>query len=145
MRLILEKSEIVMILSRHFDAVLDPEKVIIRTDPLEIEVCGLPLGSEDSAPKREDNVVMMEPARRQPKPSDVEKVKRRDDPDASVEPPPPGRDGGEETDEPGGGMHPAAILAASKKLEEELDRERNQNPTRKGGSSRAPTDFNDEV
>lgn len=45
MRLILEKEEIISVLSKHFDAELDPDKVIIRTDPLEIEVCGLPLGS----------------------------------------------------------------------------------------------------
>ena len=51
MRLILEKEEIVSILSKHFDAKLDPERVVIRTDPLEIEVCGLPLSGSTKAPE----------------------------------------------------------------------------------------------
>ena len=54
MRLILEKSEIVAILGKHFDVELDPEKVVIKTEPFEIEVSGLPM---TDAPPKEENVV----------------------------------------------------------------------------------------
>lgn len=133
MRLILEKAEIVTVLSKHFDAELDPDNVIIRTDPFEIEVCGLPLGSNDPPPKYEEEVnkVTKLPTRERP-PVKEAAVKERADTDATTEPPEPGVDG-EETST-AGDVHPAAVLAASKALEQELDRENPQLAKRRSGN-----------
>jgi hypothetical protein len=144
MRLILEKSEVVAILGKHFDVELDPEKVIIKTDPFEIEVSGLPM---TDAPPREENVVAFNaPARRAAKErveAPKEEVRQRDDPDASDEPPPPGRDGSEGSDE---AVHPASVLATSKALEAQLDRENPKLARRSGRwSDIAPTSQDDEV
>lgn len=147
MRLILEKTEIVAVLSKHFEAALDPDKVIIRTDPFEIEVCGLPLA--DAPPPEEANVTQLRP--RQTAATDSPRVKApqvdvkdRDDPDATTEPPPPGKDG---TEGPAtADVHPAAVLAASKALEQELDRENPQLKRRAGRYSHTPPDdFKDEI
>jgi len=145
MRLILEKDEIVTILGKHFDVALDPERVIIRTDPLEIEVSGIPMS--DAPTKEETNVVSLNTtARRQSQARDEEEkvAVLRDDPDATTEPPPPGKDGTE--GEGNADVHPAAVLAASKALENELDRENPQLKRRAGKwSAIAPKDFNDEI
>jgi hypothetical protein len=147
MRLILEKNEIVAILGKHFDVELDPEKVIIKTDPLEIEVSGIPM--TDAQPREETNVVTL---RSGPgtysavkssavDPTDI--VKKRDDPDATTEPPTPGDDdlGG-----PGQDLHPAAVLAASKALERQLEQENPLLKRRAGrGTSRAPEGFENEI
>lgn len=113
MRLILEKDEIIAILGKHFDAELDPEKVVIRTSPLEIEVSGLPLTTSEEPTTRKES------KQRAP----VLAV-ARDDADTSDAPPEPGLDGvepGESED-----FHPAAMLAKSKQIERELD-EKNPN------------------
>lgn len=47
MKLILEKAEIVKVLSAHFGAKFDPEKVVIRTEPFEIELHDLPLSDPE--------------------------------------------------------------------------------------------------
>jgi hypothetical protein len=51
-RIILETSEILVILGRHFNTELDPAKVTIRTDPhLEIEITGVTMnGGPSKAP-----------------------------------------------------------------------------------------------
>jgi hypothetical protein len=152
MRLILEKSEIVAILGKHFDVELDPEKVLIRTDPLEIEVCGLPM-ADAAKPKEETNVVSLRKSSRaaveeeeEEEEEDIEPkalARQRDDPDASDEPPPPGNDGIELSND---SVHPASVLAASKALEHELDRKNPQLARRSGRwSSIAPTDSKDEI
>lgn len=137
MRLILEKAEIVAVLSKHFDAELDPDNVIIRTEPFEIEVCGLPLGSSDPPPKYEveDNVT---PLRMRPPEAPKEQrnnngpAKKRADEGATEDPPEPGLDGVETSN--AGDVHPAAVLAASKELEKELDRENPQLAKRRSGN-----------
>lgn len=145
MRLILEKDEIVAILGKHFDTELDPTKVIIRTDPFEIEVCGLPLGSGDAPPPKESNVVPLPKAlKREPTRDEKEEaVKLRADEDATTEDPEPGNDG------MGGdaaAIHPAAVLAASKALEAQLDRENPKLARRSGRWSEiAPTSSKDEI
>lgn len=143
MRLILEKDEIVAILGKHFDTELDPTKVIIRTDPFEIEVCGLPLGSGDAPPpKKEDNVVAMPQVSRRTPAAETQLVQRADE-DATTEDPEPGNDG------MGGdaaAIHPAAVLAASKALEAQLDRENPKLARRSGRWSEiAPTSSKDEI
>jgi hypothetical protein len=147
MRLILEKDEIVSILGKHFEVELDPETVIIRTDPFEIEMKGIPLS--DAPPKETTNVVPIGTApKRQASlpaqtPEEEKLAKDRDDPDASTEPPEPGDDGlgGIGTD-----IHPAAVLAASKELERQLDHENPQLKRRAGrGTSKAPDDFKNEI
>jgi len=144
MRLILEKSEIVAILGKHFDVELDPEKVVIKTEPFEIEVSGLPM--TDSPPKDENVVPISTQTRRPVKAGgDVPKVaaQQRADPDASTEPPPPGNDGTEVTDE---AVHPASVLATSKALEEQLNKENPKLARRSGRWSEiAPTSQDDEV
>jgi len=141
MRLILEKSEIVAILGKHFDAELDPEKVIIRTDPFEIEVCGLPLAA-DPAPST--NVVAIKPpAKRTGVDAPKFAAQLRDDEGASTEEPPPGLDGAESSED---SVHPSSVLAASKALEQQLEKENPQLKRRSGNFSfNAPTDPSKEV
>lgn len=56
MRIILEKSEILEILGKHFGATLDPEKVVIRHDPiLEIELSGLAMSPGKAPPAKGDS------------------------------------------------------------------------------------------
>lgn len=97
MRLILEKEEIVTILSKHFDAELDPTKVVIRTDPLEIEVHGLPLSSNDPPPKKVRGLEAV---------PQLQEKKEEGASSASDD------------------VHPAALLAASKSIERELNSEK---------------------
>lgn len=141
MRLILEKNEIVTILGKHFDANLDPENVIIRTSPLEIEVCGLPLATSDAPPT---NVVQMPQPVASTRPlKGTAPATPRDDVDASLEPPPPGNDGTETSDE---AVHPAMVLAASKELEKRLDQENPKLARRSGRwSETAPLSQDDEI
>lgn len=142
MRLILEKNEIVTILGKHFEANLDPDKVIIRTDPFEIEVCELPL-TDAPPPKDDENVVPLAPRRASVSPRNEEPVKRRADDNASTEPPPPGDDGTGTGANPD--ISPAAMLAASKQLEMELARE-NPQARRSGSYTHEPPAFSkDEI
>lgn len=143
MKLILEKNEIVTILGKHFEAQLDPEKVIIRTDPFEMELSGLPLG--DAPPAEETNVVTLPVRSQGPKTkTKVEPSKPRADENASTDPPPPGNDGVEGGLE--GDVHPAAVLATSKQLEAELERENPQLKRRSGQFTYdAPKDQKDEI
>lgn len=120
MRLILEKDEIVRILSHRFETELDPATVVIRTEPtFEIELIGIPL--VDPEP--------VEPAAvPRPREREVEAVglyAERADRDVFYEDPPPGLDD-----------DPSDILRASRRLEAELG-------TRPGGF--LPTSFEDEV
>lgn len=55
MRIILEKSEILVILGKHFDTKLDPDKVIIRHEPtLEIELTGIAMNAGEAPAKKSD-------------------------------------------------------------------------------------------
>ena len=74
MRLILEKNEIISILGKHFEVELDPEKVIIRTDPLEIEVSGIPM--TDAPPKEETNVVSLSAQTRRPVKTEIQEEEK---------------------------------------------------------------------
>ena len=141
MRLILEKDEIVAILGKHFEVELDPDKVIIKTDPFEIEVSGIPM--TDSPPK-ETNVVALPKANGgRTSVYTKEPPQLRADADASTEPPPPGNDGADVSEE---SVHPAAVLARSKELEEQLNRENPKLARRSGRWSEiAPTSQDDEV
>lgn len=144
MRLILEKHEIIAILGKHFDTDLDPENVIIRTDPLEIEVRGLPLATSDSPPKEENNVEELRPKLRKVPEEEVERPKKvRADEDATTDPPPPGSDGVAGSDDV---IHPASVLAASKQLERQLDQENPKSARRSGRWSEiAPATQDDEI
>jgi len=129
MRLILERAEVVAILGKHFDVELDPEKVVIRTDPFEIEVYGLPLASETASTSSAS------PTRRQ-----------RADTDAFTDSPPPNTEG-VLVDTTGTGLHPAAALAVSKELERQLDLENPGLASRRSGrwSEKAPTRMDEEL
>jgi len=142
MRLILEKHEIVAILGKHFDADLDPDKVIIRTDPFEIEVCGLPLAEESESKPRENNVVELPKVDRF-SPASTTRAVARADPDASTESPPPGNDGAETSDD---SVHPSSVLETSKALEQELNKQNPQLARRSGRwSDIAPINHEDEI
>jgi hypothetical protein len=132
MKLILEKDEIVTIIGRHFDTVLDPSKVILRMDPFEMEVSGLPLASETQKHEAETNVV---PLHTPVKATKAAEPLLRADPDASTEPPEPGSDGESLTD---ASVHPASVLAASKALEQQLAKENPKNVRRSGRWSEIP-------
>lgn len=141
MRLILEKNEIITILGKHFDAELDPNNVIIRTDPLEIEVCGLPLSSSEAPPSNVVPLPQSLPGGKTPK--GAAPARPRDDADASPEPPPPGNDGTETSDE---SVHPATVMAASKELEKQLEQENPKLARRSGRwSETAPSSQDDEI
>ena len=155
MRLVLEKEEILEVIAKHFKIKIDPDRVVIRTDPLEVELSGLPL-VEDSTPSKRSSKVMSDPpaivsSEDAVAPEEEEKlIALRSDRSATAEPPPPGADYLESTSsEKGGGLHPAAVLEVSKQLEAELNKE---NPSlalqQKKYASRsevAPTDFTEEV
>ena len=153
MRLILEKDEIVRILGKHFDAQLDPAKVVIRTEPVfEIELCGIPLSDLPEGTSTATRTAVQTDT---PPLPGIERYAApvvespptppRDDDDASAEPPPPGIDGVDSSDP--GSIHPAAILAKSKELAEAIDRENPQLATRsrRGTLSKLPTNFSNET
>lgn len=131
MRLILEKAEIVKIVGKHFDADLDPDSVVIRTDPLEIEVSGIPLPEREPAP---ENVTHLPKPRREATPP-----RTRDDKNATIESPPPGVDE-IETDEEAT-AEALALVEQSRQLEKELT----DKPRRATGFDEMPTYSNDEV
>lgn len=144
MKLILEKDEVVAILSRHFEARLDPDKVVIRTDPFEIEVSGIPMVSGDDVPADSNNVVSLPRKQALPSP-EPKKYTQRAEPDAFVEPPSPGTDGVEEAP---ADVSPASVMATSKALEKELEKENPQLRAKRAGqySSTPPgEDFNSEI
>jgi hypothetical protein len=101
MRIILEKKEIVQILGKHFESNFDPDSVIIRTDPLEVELRDIPMPVEVAV--IEDKVT---PASKQHAESSMNPVQetstladegqfraRAHGPNAFLEAPPPGLDG----------------------------------------------------
>lgn len=118
MKLILEKAEIVAIVGRHFELTLDPSSIVIRTEPLEIEITGIPLG--EAAPGTDKTVQVARPA----KPLAVAPPVSDDD-----------------------ALTPAAILERSKQLETELSRGSDFYARRKGGvqSETPPADFQEEA
>lgn len=149
MKLILEKDEVVRIIGKHFDAVLDPAKVVIRTDPIfEIEVSGIPLADTPPEPSNVVNLpraaATQESFTSMVKPPRDDLWRKRDDENASQEDPTPGLDDVTPVESPE--IHPAAILQKSQELAAQLDAENPQLALRRrGGSSKPPTDFRDEI
>jgi hypothetical protein len=150
MKLTLEKSDLISILEKHFDVKLKAENVVVRPDPLEIEVSGIPLVEVDAP--RPSNVVELPERQKTAMSEDAatvydgkEIVAARDDPDATTEAPPydPDEVGHQEAAD----LHPAAIIEESKRLAAELDK-KNPNLAKRaprGGSHKPPGDFKDEV
>lgn len=149
MKVILEADDLIRILAAHFGAEFDPENVTIKTDPFEVEVRKIPLPeSERTAPTplrtepvspRAVRIISPEDAASYSA-EDAERVAARADADASSEPPPPGVDESGLLDTAGS---PLALLEQSKRLEAELAL--TTPARRRGGSSRPPADFHDEV
>jgi len=148
MKVILETADLIRIIGAHFGSEFDTENVTIRTDPFEVEVRGIPLPTGEKAPSAPPRTtppprmtLVDDPEPFAPDADDAERVARRADDNASVDPPPPGMDESEAMDVNGS---PMALIEQSRRLQAELDQNRPA-PQRKGGSSRAPTDFHDEV
>jgi len=145
MRLILEKNEIIRILGKHFDAELDPDRVIIRTDPFEVELSGIPLAEGEPAQEEPRASPKPAPALRE---GDVEtgwEVAARADANAFAEDPEPGVDGESGDDL---AFNPAAVLGLSQQLMEDLDKKNPNLVKSRGkadGSTRLPGDFRDEI
>lgn len=149
MKVILEAADLIRILGAHFGAEFDPENVTIKTDPFEVEVRGIPLPEAEKATLPAARVEGS-PRIQRPDPEtlyvprnsaeEAELVARRADGDASVDPPEPGTD---DSDAMSASGSPLSLIEQSKKLEAELERDRPRR--RKGGSDRAPTNFQDEV
>jgi len=57
MRLVLDKEDLVRVLEQHFGERLDPARVQVRTNPLEVELSGIPLtvSAEAAEPKSEED------------------------------------------------------------------------------------------
>jgi len=64
MRLILEKDDLVKILSRHFNETFDPRKVQVRGDPFEVELTQIPLADVKPAEALVVSGTAREPATR---------------------------------------------------------------------------------
>lgn len=99
MRIVLEKADLIKIIGRYLDAELDPSRVVVRTDPFEVEVTDIPLSAPEAAPSADE--APMEEAE-EPIPA-----LQRADPDATTEMP--------------SFADPAQFLQVSKTLEAELD------------------------
>ena len=131
MRLVLERSELLEILGKHLKILINEEAVIVRADPFEVELSGLPL-VEEHTPVSPRNLAMSDPPARVAKPPSPEEepdtslIEQRADKYATSEPPPPGADGIEVSESKGSGLHPMAVLEESRRIEQELDR---ANPT----------------
>ena len=150
MKVILEASDLIRILGAHFGAEFDPENVTIRTDPFEVEVRGIPLPEAEKTtlpaartdePRVARRVDPEAPTVHRTSEEEAALVAQRSDADASVDPPPPGMD---ETDATGASGSPLSLIQQSKQLEAKLERDRPPRG-RRGGSNRAPTNFQDEV
>jgi hypothetical protein len=151
MRVILEKKEIVQILSKHFESNFDAEQVLIRTEPVfEIELKDIPLPIDTPAPRvpntREIQQMVNEERPKMLADRDEAALfhERMHGDNASLEAPQPGADGFE-----GGSSveSPQALIQASKELDARLKRENphlyaQPTPRREGVST--PPDVSDE-
>lgn len=146
MKVILERPDCIRILEEHFGSKFEEGDITIRADPLEIEIRNVTVpASEKSA----SPVPAVATAKELSEPvpvanassDDREVVAKRADANASADPPPPGDDEMGSVDVSGS---PASVLQQSRELQAQLDRERGA-PQRRGGSSTAPTSFENEV
>lgn len=137
MRLILEKSDLVEIIAKHFNARVDPDSVVVRHDPFEVE-----LRAFDKLEFKEADAVASNASEN---PTDVKPNTRRLDENATSEPPVPTSADAE--DLPDDGASPLSIIARSEALKNELDRAQPQVEPRRAhsGSNATPGDFRDEI
>jgi hypothetical protein len=137
MRIVLEKQDLINIIGKYLEATLDASKVVVRTDPFEVEVTGVPLPDAAApvlpvpptsviaptpppAQSRTEGPFIVTPPELPPEPS-PEIIRARADRGATLEVPPPGRDGFDS--ENSEFASPAGIIATSRALQEKLDRE----------------------
>jgi hypothetical protein len=101
MRLILDRADLLSILSRHFGEMLDAGRVQVRSEPFEVELFGIPLSLPNEEPEREEL------------PGDAgQGFGVRSDPNGSPVPPPISPE--EASDDP------APVLLRSRELEREF-------------------------
>lgn len=150
MKVTLERADLIAILKEHFGSDFRSEDIVIRADPFEVEVrnVSMPASEKHAAPAPSTRASVDPETAYAAVPNasseDAELVLRRADADATVDPPPPGNDELGTTSVAGS---PLSIIQQSRELEMQLERERNSGtaPQRRGGSTKAPTNFQDEV
>ncbi len=148
MKAILERPDVIQILCEHFGSDFDESNITIQTDPFQIEIRNIPVpSSEKPTTPAVRQVPRAETVRPPPEPQPVTReedaalIAKRADGNATLEPPPPGDDEHEGIDVSGS---PAAILEQSRSLEAQLTHEKGP-PQRRGGSARAPKNFEEEL
>jgi len=124
MRIVLERNDLIKIIGQYLEATLDPSRVVVRTDPFEVEVTDVPLTESSpetrlTAPSSVFVVTSPDPV----KEPDISIVQARSEINASIEMPPFDEvEGGTSTEN----ANPAGILAISQTLQTNLDRENPQ-------------------
>ena len=145
MKIVLEKHDLVSILEKHFEEKFDRSKIVVRADPFEVELCGIPLEAAlpdgEAAPKAAVlTAVPKEPEA--PTPEDDLHTKLALQDGATLDAPTPGTDEVEIDDTRD--ASPASLVARSRALESELAKNRPP-PKRQGGSEAPPSDMKDEM
>lgn len=160
MKVILERPDCIRILEEHFGSKFEEGDILIRADPLEIEIRNVPVPASEKnaapAPVSTPTAAIAVSARDLEAPTPVanasaddrELVERRADANASADPPPPGDD---EMGSMAVSGSPMSVIQQSRELQAQLDRERQAN---NGGLQRQmgpnvslspPTNFENEV
>jgi hypothetical protein len=163
MRIILEKSELLEILGKHFETIFDADNVIVRTEPFEVELTKVAMPADDTKPKEvpatakqlveivEDGPKMVNGFIITPAtviPENPELLEQRSS-DGDATPPPPGDDGfggGSST----GDASPASLIQRSRELAAEIDRANpdlaTQNKKLRRGNAKEPSgEFDKEI
>lgn len=147
MRIILERAEIIQILNEKFETTFDPNSVIIRTDPFEVELRDVPFPAPESK-KSEEKPQGVVQADAVPPVAPVDETERFHarafNPNASLEAPPVDADempGGSD-----GGLSLHNIAAFSQDLANDLARRHPDvyGKKRSGGSANTPADSSGE-
>lgn len=145
MKVVLEKHDLISILEKHFGEKFDRSKIVVRADPFEVELSGIPL--EAALPDAPSTAAT-------PVPHAVREVEDEVTPTedlhtqlaladgATLDAPPPGTDYIEVDDTRD--ASPAALVAKSRALEEELKKS-DPPKSRKGGTGTAPSNFKEEI
>jgi hypothetical protein len=165
-RIILEKKELLEILGRHFETVLDETSVVIRTEPFEVELTKVAMPTEEPPKKKEPppaavakpqievvdegpkmvNGFLITPATVIPENPELLELRSSD---GDSTPPPPGADGFDDGTTAGDGS-PASLVQRSRELAVEIDRANpdlaNQNKRLRRGNAKEPSsDFDKEI
>jgi hypothetical protein len=144
MKIVLEKHDLIAILEKHFQERFDRTKIIIRADPFEVELSGIPLEAalpESEALARTALSVVPNEETKAGSADDLHtKLALQDG--ATLDAPEPGTDDIEVDN--ARDASPASLVARSRALESELAKTLPP-PRRKGGSEAPPLDMKEEL